>query len=341
MHANLILALAQAALVTVVPGPGDSCPTSAQVQSALEIHAPRLVTPRPEDDAASQLSLILSLASPGRDMSLSLLDATGRVRLYRMLPPPAGDRARDCAALADTVAFIVDRYFDEVELPSLPERKPPPAAPPPLPPPSPAPATGSASSSSSSVESPALKRESPSFTMSAIAGRRVPGSAADLGGIEFKLSLGAEFTDVGSHGGRLWGEVSGGIIGIVNQTWDYGGTQSGNASAVRYGGDLALLLGRPAGHGKLYAGPLLAVELIWLDSNSNGRTQHEFQMGSAAGLRAGYQYFWKERFFARADLTGAMALVRQEIATQSRRNTPIFAAPPAYATLSFGAGIWF
>jgi hypothetical protein len=339
VHANLILALAQAALVTVAPGPDDDCPSSSQVQTALEIHAPRLVTPRSEDDPADQLSLTLYSASPGREMSLSLLDGKGRVRLYRTLPTPPGDRARDCAALADTVAFIVDRYFEEVELPSLPEKKPPPPPPAPAPPPPPPPANPPIP-----AESFAPSTKSPSFALSGTVGRRMPGSYVDLGGIEFKATLGAELVRVGKNGWPLWLDLSGGVVGVVNHDWENStssGDFSGSANAIRSSVDLALLLGRPAGHGKLYLGPLAAVEFVWLDANSEGHTQHEIHTGFAAGLRAGYQYFWRRRFFARADITGCIAIVRQEIVTQSPPNTVIFAAPPAFATGALGVGIWF
>ncbi|HEX7505747.1 MAG TPA: hypothetical protein VF550_03175, partial [Polyangia bacterium] len=126
--------LVQAALVTVAPGPEDNCPSSTQVQAALDTHAPRLVTWRPEDVSANPLTLTLSPNLATGETSILLIDKAGLVKLYRVLPPPVGDRARDCAALADTVAFIVDRYFEEVEIPQLPERKPPPIPPPPLPP---------------------------------------------------------------------------------------------------------------------------------------------------------------------------------------------------------------
>jgi hypothetical protein len=335
VHANLILALAQAALVTVAPGPEDNCPSSAQVQVALEMHAPRLVASRPDDDPASQLSLNLSFASPGREMSLSLLDSKGQVRLYRTLPPPPGDRARDCAALADTVAFIVDRYFQEVELPSLPERRQVPEPPPPPPqPPSP-------------PEPPASKAKLPRFTLSANAGRRMPGGAVDLGGVEFKLTLDAALASLGKRGGRMWGEFSGGLVGIAaDRGWNYGdGAATGNATAVRTGADLAVLLGWPAWHGQLYAGPLLSVELVWLDwldASSNGRLHREISIGSAAGLRVGYQHFWNKHFFARADLNGCIAIRRQKVVTQSAPpDAVLFSAPAAYMTLSLGVGIWF
>ena len=125
-----MLALTRAALVTVAPGAEEGCPSSAQVQAALQTHAPRLVARRPDEEPASQFVLTLVAAAPGKELSFSLLDGRGRLRLFRSLPPPPADKARDCAALADTVAFIIDRYFAEVELPALPEKKPPPAPPP-------------------------------------------------------------------------------------------------------------------------------------------------------------------------------------------------------------------
>jgi|GEM_PF-2945554 len=354
VHANLILALAQAALVTVVPGQDDACPTSAQVQASLELHAPRLVASHPEYDSAGQFSLTLTFAPSSREMSLSLLDEKGRVRLYRAFPPPRANGPRDCAALADTVAFIVDRYFDEVELPALPQKPPPtpppppppPPAPPPASPPLPPPARPASSDSSATVnsptEQPAATREVPSFAVSANAGRRVPGGVVDLGGYEFKLALALKLAALGRRGGNVWAEASGGILGLANHWWPADDTrQAGNATAGRYGGDLAALFSWPVWYGRLYAGPLLAAELVWLDANLSTGPQHEFHMGAAAGLRTGYQYFSKRRFFARADVTSGVAIVRQEIATQSKKEAPIFSEPPAYVTFSLGAGIWF
>jgi hypothetical protein len=364
VHAILLLALAQAAMVTVASGPDDACPSSAQVQTALEIHAPRLVTPRPDDAPASLLTLTLSSGSPDRDVSMSLLDSKGRVRLYRALSVPGSGKVRDCAALADTIAFIVDRYFDEVELPLLPEKKPPAPPPPPVekktpppapPPPPPPPATAtpppppsppppSAEYGLIAPEPLAAEAEPPSLTLSAITGRRVPGAAEDLGGIEFKVALGIELASLGERGWPLWTELSGGIIGIANKGWDYANkpeSTPGSASVVRSGADLALLLGRPMWHGKLYGGPLFEVEVVWLDATSNNQIQHEIHTGYAAGLRTGYQYFSKKQFFARADVTGCLAILRQRISTTSSDEETLLAVPPGFATFSLGVGIWF
>ncbi len=340
VHAIIMVGLVQAALVTVAPGAGDRCPSSAQVQAALESHAPRLVAPRPEAGSANPLTLILSPPLVTGETSLSLVDKAGLVKLYRVLPLPVGDRARDCAALADTVAFIVDRYFEEVDLPTLPERKPPPppAAPPPPPPPPPPlpPAT--------KPKLPAPNPVPPGLTLSVTAGRRIPGSAADLGGNEFKLVGGAALTNLVLAGGRPWIDVSAGVVGIASdRKWVYE-NGSGSATAVRSGADLSVLLAWPIWRGKLYAGPQGSLEMVWLDwrdADANAQLRREIRFAWAAGLRTGYQYFWREHFFARADLAGCIALVRQRIVAQSGSNTPLFEAPPAYLTLAFGVGVWF
>ena len=338
VHASIMAVLVQAALVTVAPGAEENCPSSAQVQAALETHAPRLLAVRQEAPATQPLTLTLSPALANGEMSLSLIDKAGWVKLYRVLPPPAGDRARDCAALADTVAFIVDRYFAEVELPALPDRKPqlpPPPPPPPPDPPPPIPAKAKAAA-------PPLP--TPRFALSATAGRRVPGNAKDLGGKEFKLTGGTPVTSRMLAGGRPWLDVSAGMIGLVSdRTWAFG-RGAGSMSSVRTGVDFALLLAWPVWLGRLYVGPQASIEMIWLnwrDEIPDSQGQREVRFSVATGLRASYQYFWRARFFARADLSGCVALLRQRISAESDPNVTLFESPPAYLTASFGVGIWF
>jgi hypothetical protein len=180
----------------------------------------------------------------------------------------------------------------------------------------------------------------PAFTLAAGAGRRIPGAAADLGGIEFKLTLGVRLRSFGKHGGQLWTEVSGGIIGVADHGWDYT-TAKGDATAIRSGADLALLIGWPAWRGRLYAGAVGAVEFIWLEASYNDQVHRDIHVGAAAGLRAGYKLMLGRKFFVRADLTGCAALLRQEIVTASNPAATVFAAPRGYATFSIGLGIWF
>jgi hypothetical protein len=339
VHASIMAFLVQAALVTVAPSANDRCPSSAQVETALETHAPRLVSPRPED--SSSLTLTLSPTFATGEMGISLIDRAGLVRLYRVLPPPPGDRARDCAALADTVAFIVDRYFEEVELPNLPERKPPPAPPPPTPPP---PSLPPPPSDPKLPNLPMPQPGSPKFALSATGGKRIPGGIADLGGTEFKLTGGAAVTHLELAGGRPWIDISAGLVGIApNRRWG-AGNATGNATSVRSGVDLALLLGWPVGNGRLYAGPQASLEMIWLDwrdADPNDPVRREIRFLGAAGLRTSYQYVWRQHFFARADVAGCIAILQQKIVAASNENRALFEAPPAYLTLAFGVGIWF
>ncbi len=406
MHAILLLALTRAALVTVAATPDGACPSSSQVQAALESRAPRLLLTHADDDPARQLALSLASSPSSREVTLSLVDSKGRVRLYRVLPGPSPDRPRDCAALAGTVALIVDRYFDEVELPALPENRPsptpapaatPPApaaepapppsvtpapapppsvtpapapTPPPAPPPAPAPtpradtkptsATAPAAPSSTATDRAPAERPAetvaeradappkapprPVFTLSGLLGRRIPGEAEDLGGIEFKAALGTRLWTFGEGTWPLWLELSGGIVGLVEKPWDHSDVSpeaKGDATAIRSGVDLAALLGRSLGAGRLYGGPLVSVEFVWLESTSNNRLEHEIHPGVGAGLRLGYQYLFRSHLFLRADVNGCVAVLRQRVVTQSRPDSPLLEAPPVYATFSLGVGMWF
>jgi hypothetical protein len=330
VHASLLLATVHAAALTVASGPGDACPTSTQVLAALETRAAALVTPRMDDDPAKLLTLTLMPASPNGETSFSLVDRSGLVKLYRSLPAPAGDRARDCAALADTVAFIVIRYFEEVELPALPERKPPPAPPEP-PPPSP---EGPARSTTSED---AVKVDAAKLALSLNGGRRFPGGAEDFGGFEVKLATGVLLTAFAKGNADLWLDVAAGFAGHGTRTVDQ--RPSDSATSSRWSGEVALLAGWRLGQSRIYAGPAANLDLIWVDSDMSGHKQHEQRFGAAAGIKAGYQYFWAGRVFARADVTTNVTLAKERVVTASKLD--IFSSPPMYVTVALGLGVWF
>ena len=283
VHASLLLATVHAAALTVAPGPGDACPTSAQVLTAIDTRASGLVTPRIDDDPAKLLTLTLMPASPSGETSFSLMDRSGLVKLYRSLPAPTGDRARDCAALADTVAFIVIRYFEEVELPALPERKPPPPErkTPPEPPPAP------------KVEAPeaATKLEPAKLALSINGGRRFPGAATEFGGFEAKLAAGVLLKDYAKRQGDLWLDVAVGFAG--HGTLPVAGRPKDSVTTNRVSGELAVLAGWRLGQSRIYAGPAANLDLIWVESNLGGPTQREQRFAAAAGMKIGYQHFWR------------------------------------------------
>jgi hypothetical protein len=335
VHASLLAALLQAAWVTLAPTADDQCPSSAQVQAALEAHAPKVVAS--SSDAPSGGPLTLSLGTSSGTVSLSLADRAGQLKLYRVLPPPQAGRALDCAALADTVALIVDRYFDEVELPAMPEKKvvPPPPPPPPSPPPPSPPPT------------PPLKKvrvsgsDTPSFALSGTVGRRFPGGVGSLSQYTYKLTVGLALSKVGHQGGALWLDASAGSLGVVSKAWNYS-DGFGNATAVLSGADLALLLAWPVWLGRVYIGPQGTVDMVSLDAVvNNDKNQHETHFGVSAGLHLGYQVFGWQHFFARLDLNGCAAIVRQRVVTHSQENTVLFEAPAAYISVAGGVGVSF
>lgn len=131
----------------------DACPTQDQLADALELHMPGVVARGAREPGASALRLGLAL-SPEGVARVTMIDAAGALRLERDLDLPksgAGtmgvareprERTAACAALAETVALIVDRYmrhigYHEPPPPALfepgPSPQPPPVAPPPPP----------------------------------------------------------------------------------------------------------------------------------------------------------------------------------------------------------------
>jgi hypothetical protein len=137
----LVLLTLRAVSVLVAPGPEDGCPSARQVSSALAARVPATLG-NLAGDPETVLSVVLPAPGSAQEPSFSLVDQQGRLRLFRTLARPGSGQARDCTALSDTVALIVQRYLEEVELPEiqapakdpLPEKRRPPEPPrPPVP----------------------------------------------------------------------------------------------------------------------------------------------------------------------------------------------------------------
>ena len=126
----------------------EACPTQDQLAEALEARMPGVVARGPREPSPNLLRLRLA-QSPEGVARVTMTDGTGTLRLERDLDlpksgaaaaGPAHDRASGCAALAETVALIVERYmrhvgYREPPPPDLVAPLPPPPTPTPLPPP--------------------------------------------------------------------------------------------------------------------------------------------------------------------------------------------------------------
>jgi hypothetical protein len=107
------VALAQPPLVAVRPSAEAKCPSAVEVEAALLARLPGVVVPF--DRAIERHALLLALvANPDASAAeLTLTDAEGRVRLRRSLAGTA--EKKDCGALAETTALMVERYLVELD----------------------------------------------------------------------------------------------------------------------------------------------------------------------------------------------------------------------------------
>ena len=123
----------------------DACPTQDQLGEALESHMPGVVARGAREANPNLLRLGLAM-SPEGVARVTMTDAAGALRLERDLDLPKSsalgtaphERTGACAALAETVALIVERYMRHLgyhEPPPLALVEPPPPPPAPAPPP--------------------------------------------------------------------------------------------------------------------------------------------------------------------------------------------------------------
>jgi hypothetical protein len=121
-------------IIAVNVVPDQACPASRQVTEALSARLPGVVLPAGQAARPGMVRLAVTVDATG--IRIDLADPDGTPLLHRALPARAPG---ECAALADTIALIIERYWREVgyDAPPLqaPAAAPPPSPPPPAPPP--------------------------------------------------------------------------------------------------------------------------------------------------------------------------------------------------------------
>jgi hypothetical protein len=280
MGAVLLLAslVAATATVTVSPGAPTDCPSSEQLARALSVAAPGIVAPVTGTPAAAgPASLRLATATSAEgDVRVDLLDAQGEAVLHRVLPAPPRGRAPDCAALADTIALIVDRYLRDVgyEAPPLP------------PPPKPAPAVTTAPQPEPEVtNTQAVEPSAPPASPPPAQWRLgVVGSArlGDAGGADGDggLALSVEGSGPGPH---LGARLTVGVAPAAEARWSaQGASQSATLRRLpfRMGGYVSI----PAGPGRLEPGLGAGADLLLVSTSGPGTAggQHAAPFGDVA-----------------------------------------------------------
>jgi hypothetical protein len=229
------------------------CPDPAQLATALNALvvglAPVAATPLPLASGA-RLAVV---TSPEGDVRVDLVDGQGEVVLHRVLPAPPRGHAPDCAALAETIALIVDRYLHDVgyEAPPLPPPAPPP-------PPVVTPPTTLAVSAPVPVPAP---RPRALWRVGLYGGAR----RGDAGGFDGDgdLALGVE----PARDGRRWGvRLSAGYAPAASARWMTDKTATLRRVPLRVGAYLS----RPFGPGRLEPGLGAGFELFLVSASGPG-----------------------------------------------------------------------
>jgi len=314
---SLALLILRAVSVQVAPGPEEGCPSARQVSAALLEHAPAAQRTRGGD---SDESLTLVLPPPGtpQEPSLSLVDQQGRLRLFRVLARPGTPHARDCAALADTVAIIVQRYLEEVELPEaeVARKLPPVVVVSPTPPMSPL---------------PVVPRVRARWDVSLGMSRRLAIQTSGLEAYEMRLAV-ARTLGARAETGllvRLWAGVS----GSARHDWN-----GGDGDVVRVPAGLELMWRRAIYGAELQLGIAGQVDWWILGARYQNNVQWDQRVAFAGALTAGMQVpLWK-RFFARVFFDFAVAAERLKYFDRNA-NDVSFSTPGVFGDAGFAWGM--
>jgi hypothetical protein len=323
-------------VITVSVTPDQSCPAARPVTEALAARLPGFVLPHGQ--AARPGMLRLAVTTDATGIRIDLADPDGAPLLHRVL---AVARAPgECAALADTIALIIERYWREVgyDAPPLPPPTPPPPPPPPPPPAPaapPAPSTVVEKGHTAGPDATAAGGTTRlSFALS-LAGRAGDGGARDASasaalGLEARVGL------------RLSAGVANGTTAPIGD---------GQADFRRYPLRFAAYVPIRLSAGQLEPGVGLNLDLFsYATRNAGNGVLHSPSMcsgslclGPGADLALGWSFAPVQHVFIRA-LGRAGAAKSYEFVAQNRVNqnvAPIWRTPSTYLEVAVESGLWF
>jgi hypothetical protein len=323
----LVLLTFRAVSVLVAQGSEDGCPSARQVSAALAARVPAMLNSR-GGDPETVLTVVLPTPGSAQEPSFSLVDQQGRLRLFRTLARPGSGQSHDCAALSDTVALIVQRYLEEVELPEIaataksPTEKlrPPPA--PPIPP-----------AVTSEPRPVARARWDVSFGFAArFANQRAGLESLDLGRLTVARSLGAR-ADSGMLL-ALW-------VGISGWTgWDSSSKpEGGQARLIRIPSGLALMWRRSVSTLELQLGAAGLVDCWILGARYQDQLRWETRFTVAGAAVGGLQLPISKHFFARLGLELAVAGMRYEYIDPTHGPDAQISTPRLFASAGLALGM--
>jgi hypothetical protein len=255
-----------------------------------------------------------------------LIDQQGRLRLFRTLARAGAARARDCAALADTVAIIVQRYLEEVELPEAEaaRKNPPIRVALPVPAPSPTPV----------VAVPPLRARA-RWDISIGVSQKFANQIAGFEAYDLRLSvartLGARM-DTGLLV-RLWGGISG-------WTWTPRDWTGGRGEMIRVPSGLEFMWRRAASSVELQLGLAGLLDCWILGSRDQQASLHwDYRSTVAGAITGGMQVPLGKRLFARLFLDLAVAAWRYEYDDPDPSKGSVFSTPRVFGDAGLALGM--
>jgi hypothetical protein len=302
MAATALALLGLHATLIAVKGGQTECPSTHQVNEAVAARLPGVLVPLEPKPAEGVLVLQLA-GGTGKPLGFTLVDPKGEVRLERTLPAARNASAGDCAALAETVALIVERYLQDL---GYQDR---------------------------AISPPRVTQEPVVPRWEVFLGATWQPGEGGLAGYEAQLGVGRV---LGRRGSFLL-EITGGIRGRRDESW------SGGVSGQLWRLPLELrFLERWSLNSSLNleAGPFAGAHLLMLLTDSERESSRETHVSPVAGLAAGLRVTLGEHAFIRLLASGGVAIVRYKFTTPPGA-TEVFGTDRVYGKMSVETGLSF
>jgi len=321
-------------IIAVSVAPDQTCPAARQVTDALAARLPGVVLPF---GLASRPGMLrLAIATDASGIRIDLADPDGAPLLHRVL---AVARApSECAALGDTIALIIERFWREVgyEPPPLqPPPSPPPAAPPPPPPAQAAPPPAAAVTKQAPPPAPGHA----GVPFRAAVAAAIAGRAGDAGTRDASVMLAVSAE--GRLGVRLSGGVSNGSSAALNSV--------DQATFRRYPLRLGVYLPIRLALGQLEPGLGADLDLLSVSVPNNGT-----QLGSpcssggwcrspGADVALGWSFASAHHVYVRGLARAGISKSYDFVTTAPGISIgdPIWRTPGTYLELAVESGLWF
>jgi len=329
---------ADAHVIAVGAAPEQTCPGPRQVTDALTARLPGAVLPPGQPTKPGMLRLAVATEAAG-GIRIDLADPEGAPLLHRVLAVTRGPG--ECAALADTIALIIERYWREVgyDAPPLAPPTPPPPTPPPPPPTPPA---APAAAEPAVVENRRAARPpgdasaaGPPWRWSAAAAIAGRAGDADTRDASALIAFAVE--------GRIGIRLSGGVSSGTTIPLEVMGQVDFRRFPLRLGGYLPI----PIGVGQLEPGLGFDLDLLSLSIRGDGGNTDLLSPSFCSGrlcrtpgadLALGWSIASAHHVYLRA-LARVGASVSYNVVNGN--NDLIWRTPGTYLELAVESGLWF